>query len=253
MSGGQEQDGDRGAHGWAAIEALAGRIVAAGVDAGLPFVAAQADLGDPAPMADRNGRPYATRFPWPDTGSGYWHNRQLALRSSFLHAARVFAEPICYAAGRLGSWRPTRLLDAIDVADVQEQFGYTGALIAPVHLPAGQVGAVVWVTDQPIDMPAVFARHAEPLFTLAVRFLAAHAEQVAPPRPTASAPLSPREAQCVRWAAAGKTNGEIGTILSLSVSTVRFHLRNAADKLGAATRARMIQAATSQGYLGSHV
>ena len=239
--------------GWDVVEALAARIVAEGAAAGLPCVAAQSDLGDPAPMMGGDGRPYAERFPWPPTGSGYWHNRQLALRSTFLHAARIFAEPIWYADGRLGSWRPTRLLDAIDVADVGTQFGFTGALIAPVHLPAGQVGAVVWVTDRPIDMPALFARHAEAMFTLAFRFLAAHAEQVAPSRATVSAQLSPREAQCVRWAAAGKTNGEIGVILSLSVSTVRFHLRNAATKLGAATRARMIQAATSQGYLGSYV
>lgn len=45
-------------------------------------------------------------------------------------------------------------------------------------------------------------------------------------------------------------NAEIGTILTLSVSTVRFHLRNAGEKLGATTRARMIQIATGLGYLG---
>ena len=32
--------------------------------------------------------------------------------------------------------------------------------------------------------------------------------------------------------------------------TVRFHLRNAAEKLGATTRARMIQIATGHGFLG---
>ncbi|QNE30894.1 hypothetical protein F1C10_02220 [Sphingomonas sp. NBWT7] len=39
-------------------------------------------------------------------------------------------------------------------------------------------------------------------------------------------------------------------VLTLSVSTVRFHLRNAAEKLGATTRARMIQIATGHGFLG---
>lgn len=239
--------------GWERVEALACGIVEIGRAAGLPFVAAQSDLGDPAPMVDRTGRPYAERLPWVKGGRGYWHNRRLALTSTFLHSARVFAEPIWYADGTLGSWRPTRLLDAIDATRITEQFGYTGALIAPVHLPAGQVGAVVWVTNRPVDMAAVFERHAEPMFTLAFRFLAAHAEQVATHPTPHFAQLSAREAQCVRWAAAGKTNAEIGSILSLSVSTVRFHLRNAAAKLGAATRARMIHAATSQGYLGSHV
>lgn len=239
------------ADGWSEIEALARAIVAIGAEAGLPFVAAQSDLGDAAPMADGAGRPFAERFPWVEAGSTYWQDRRLALKSTFLHAARIFAEPIWYADGRLGSWRRTDRLDAIDTSGVAEQFGFTGAVIIPVHLPAGQVGAVVWVTDQSIDMPMVFERFAEPMFALAFRFLAAHAEQVSPNRIPAPGHLSSREAQCVRWAAAGKTNAEIGTILTLSVSTVRFHLRNAGTKLGAATRARLIQAATAQGYLGS--
>lgn len=239
-----------GAPGWALVDALADAIADAGVAAGLPYVAAQSDLGDAAPMADRTGQPYAARLPWTDHDHGYWRNRRLALQSTFLHAARLFAEPIWYADGRLGSWRPTRLLDGIDCADVTARFGYTGALIAPIHLPGGQVGAVVWVATAPVDMPAVFAARAEPMFALATRFLAAHAE-VAAARPRAApVPLSAREVQCVRWAAAGKTNAEIGTILSLSVSTVRFHLRNGGAKLGATTRARLIQMATGMGFLG---
>lgn len=235
---------------WDLVDALAAGLIEAGTAAGLPYVAAQSDLGDPAPMADREGRPYAARLPWPAAEHGYWRNRRLALQATFLHAARVFAEPIWYADGRLGSWRPTHLLDGVDCSRVPETFGYSGALIAPVHLPGGQVGAVVWVATAPLDMAAVFAAHAEPLFARATRFLAAHAELAATRRRGLPVPLSAREVQCVRWAAAGKTNAEIGTILTLSVSTVRFHLRNAGDKLGAATRARLIQVATGLGFLG---
>ena len=237
---------------WDDVDALAEAIGAAGREAELPFVAAQSDIGDPAPMADRNGRAFAERLPWVSNNPNYWRNRSLAMRAAFLHAARVFAEPIWYADGRLGSWRPTRALDGIDCSHVTEQYGFTGALIAPVHLAGGQVGAVVWVATAPVDMPAIFASHADRLFALAFRFLGAHAE-VATTRPRVQpGQLSAREAQCVRWAAAGKTNAEIGTILSLSVSTVRFHLRNAATKLGATTRARMIQVATGHGFVGPH-
>lgn len=235
---------------WNELDALACAVADVGRAVGLPFVAAQSDLGDAAPMADRDGRPYAARFPWPERAKDYWRNRRLALESTFLHAARLMAEPIWYADGRLGSWRTTALLDRIDCTRVGEQFGYTGALIAPVHLPAGQVGAIVWVATQPVDMAALFAAHAEPMFALAIRFLATHAEFSAARHRLTPAQLSPREVQCVRWAAAGKTNAEIGTILSLSVSTVRFHLRNAGEKLGATTRARMIQIATGHGFLG---
>lgn len=237
---------------WDDVDALAAEVVAAGARVGLPFSAVQSDLGDPAPMADRDGQAYAERMPWIPSADGYWRNRSLALRSSFLHAARIFAEPIWYADGRLGSWRATSLLDAIDCTRVTEEFGFTGALIAPVHLAGGQVGTVLWVATDPVDMAAIFAGCAEPMFTLAFRFLAAHTELTKRRVRSQPGQLSAREAQCVRWAAAGKTNAEIGTILSLSVSTVRFHLRNAAEKLGATTRARMIQIATGHGFLGPH-
>lgn len=242
----------RTALSWDDVDALAAEVVAAGTRAKLPFVAAQSDLGDAAPMADREGRAYAERMPWVGPTTGYWRNRSLALRSTFLHAARIFAEPIWYADGQLGTWRATHALDGIDCSHVQDEFGFSAALIAPVHLAGGQVGTVLWVAAEPIDIEAIFARYAEAMFALAYRFLAAHTELTTRRARTPPGQLSAREAQCVRWAAAGKTNAEIGTILSLSVSTVRFHLRNAAEKLGATTRARMIQIATGHGFLGPH-
>lgn len=234
---------------WDRVDELARAVASVGKENGLPFVAAQADLGDAAPMADRTGQPYAAILPWLETGRDYWRNRRLALESTFLHAARLFSEPIWFGDGKLVSWRPTHLLDTIDCSGVEERFGITNALIAPAHLPAGQVGAVVWASTQRLPFE-VFDRHAEAMFAHALRFLAAHTEVVDARHRKVPVPLSRREAQCVRWAAAGKTTAEIGIILSLSVSTVRFHLRNAGDKFGATTRARLIQMATGHGFLG---
>lgn len=56
-------------------------------------------------------------------------------------------------------------------------------------------------------------------------------------------PLSPREAECLRWIAEGKTDVEVGRILHISPRTVRFHINNAKVKLGVATR---IQAVTKR-------
>lgn len=52
--------------------------------------------------------------------------------------------------------------------------------------------------------------------------------------------LSDRETETLTWAARGKTSAEIAQILGLSKRTVDFHIDNARDKLGVATR---IQAA----------
>lgn len=238
---------------WDAIDGLALSVRDAGIAAGFPYVAAQSDLGDPEPMSDRHGAPYAaTLFHWADSSGPYWQDRRLALKSVFLHAARIFAEPMWYAAGKLGSWRPTAALDAIDCSRIDAQFDFSGAIIAPAHLPGGRVGAVVWVARDPIDLQAVFARDGERLFTLAFRLLAAHAEASNTLRdPAIVGHLTPREVQSLRWAAAGKTNAEIGIILSLSVSTVRFHLRNAGEKLGTANRSQAIKLAAGHGFLGA--
>jgi len=57
---------------------------------------------------------------------------------------------------------------------------------------------------------------------------------------TNGSPLSPRETECLRWVADGKTDFEVGKILSISPRTVRFHIRNAKTKLGVATRIQAV-------------
>lgn len=238
---------------WSKLPAMIAAVQAAGDAIGLPFIAAQADLGDPEPMADEEGRPYAvTSFAWIDPAHEYWRDRKLALHIPFLTAARLVAEPFYYSDGALSSWRPTGLLDAVDCSQVRESPHLGEAIIAPVHLPRGLVGAVVWCSREPVGVAALFADHAERLHTLALRLVATHNEARDRPRnATVPQTLTRREVQCLRWAAAGKTDGEIGTILSLSVSTVRFHLRNAAAKLGATGRAQSIQLAAGLGFVGA--
>ncbi|MER8516377.1 LuxR family transcriptional regulator [Mesorhizobium sp. M1060] len=48
--------------------------------------------------------------------------------------------------------------------------------------------------------------------------------------------LSPREKECILWAAKGKTSWEIGTILGISLNTVNFHIKNVMRKMNTASR-----------------
>jgi DNA-binding CsgD family transcriptional regulator len=71
-------------------------------------------------------------------------------------------------------------------------------------------------------------------------------------RPEAPAPatgLSPREVEVVRLVAAGGTAAEIGDELRLSHHTVRTHVRNAMDKLGARSRAHLVAQALGHGHV----
>jgi len=59
--------------------------------------------------------------------------------------------------------------------------------------------------------------------------------------------LSDREVETLTWAARGKTSAEIAQILNLSKRTVDFHIDNAREKLGVATRIEaVIKAANGQ-------
>ena len=61
--------------------------------------------------------------------------------------------------------------------------------------------------------------------------------------------LSMREKEVLRWSGDGKTADQIGKILSISCSTVNFHLRNAMYKLDAPNKTNAIVKAICLGLL----
>jgi LuxR family quorum sensing-dependent transcriptional regulator len=61
--------------------------------------------------------------------------------------------------------------------------------------------------------------------------------------------LTEREAECLKWAAEGKTEWEISEILSISEHTADKHLSNARRKLGAANRAQAVANAIRWGLI----
>jgi len=67
------------------------------------------------------------------------------------------------------------------------------------------------------------------------------------PTPTTPPVLSPRELQVLRLLARGHTNREVATLLTLSVKTVETHRSRLLEKLGARTRAELVQIANQLG------
>ncbi|MDH0303096.1 MULTISPECIES: autoinducer binding domain-containing protein [unclassified Pseudomonas] len=61
--------------------------------------------------------------------------------------------------------------------------------------------------------------------------------------------LSERELEVLKWSAAGKTAADVATILSLSTSTVNFHIRSVITKTNAANKAGAIAIAAMRGLL----
>ena len=235
------------------IDRLAAQVAAIGAEIGLPCIAASADIGSPAPIRDSKGTPFAgALFKWVNPDLRYWEDRGFALRSYFIQAVRVCSEPIHYHHGRLASWRETHALDAINAQGPSERFGVGAAIIVPAYLPAGVIGAVVWATaDANFDVESVFHQRATQLHALALRFVATEHERSIRGAAIAPPSLTRREIQCLKWGAAGKTDSEISTIMSISVPTVRFHMTNAARKLDVVGRSQAIYRAATLGYVGA--
>ena len=63
------------------------------------------------------------------------------------------------------------------------------------------------------------------------------------------AKLSERELEVLRWSAAGKTAADIACILSLSQSTVNFHIRSVIVKTNASNKPGAIAIAAMQGMI----
>jgi len=236
----------------AAADRMAAEIASLGRRIGLPYVAVAADLSSPDPMEDACGTPYAeTVFQWLDPDLAYWRDRSFALRAPFVLATRYLSEPFYFARGRFATWRPAPRLESIAVAESALSHGIAGAIIAPAYMPGGVIGAVVWATPDPqVDVEALFAAEAEHLHGTALRFMATYHEARGALPVAEGARLTRREIQCLKWAAAGKTDAMIAELIHISAPTVRFHLKNAAQKLNVVGRSQAVREAAALGYVG---
>lgn len=61
--------------------------------------------------------------------------------------------------------------------------------------------------------------------------------------------VSPREVECLKWVAAGKTDWEIGEILGISNRTVHKHVERAKFKFGVPTRLQAVVTAVRLGVI----
>ncbi|WP_206613415.1 helix-turn-helix transcriptional regulator [Parahaliea mediterranea] len=235
------------------VQSLAEAVAAAGKRIGLPYIAASADISSPHPLIDREGRPLAESiFPWLDPELRYWEDPGFALRATIIQACRVCAEPFYLHQGQLASWRHNGALDAVNEQESFEGFGVEAAIMVPCHLPGGVIGSVVWASPDPaLPVADIFHTHASDLLTLALTFLSSYRDCSARARMEAPPRLTPREIQCLKWAALGKTDAEVAIIMDISLPTVRFHITNAARKLAVSGRSQALYRAAMLGYIGA--
>ena len=197
----------------------------------------------------------ADLFGWRADGERWWEDRCLALHSLLPRICRYESEPLWCNARGFFTVSPNPYLEEIDPAPYfANQTCYRSVIVVPVHLPFAQVSANSFMPCDPDvdDLTDVFAAIGGTLAAITRRFITSYVVATRTKRRIpADCELTKREVECLRWAAIGKTDREIGMIIDLSHATIRYHINRASEKLNAINRAQTVFKAGQLGYLGA--
>jgi DNA-binding CsgD family transcriptional regulator len=187
-------------------------------------------IGDPShPKLHRDDRRWGATWPvkwyWRYVSQNHLANDPVIARLNLVTAPFRWSQTYADAGNR-----------GRRVLDEAAEFGFRDGLAIPIHGESGAVAAVN-IGGGHYEL----SRRDELGLSLAAYYLHARISGLraqARPRPTAE--LAPRERECLKWVAAGKTDWEISQILAISEQTAHGYVQSALDKLGARTRAQAV-------------
>jgi LuxR family quorum-sensing transcriptional regulator LasR len=132
-------------------------------------------------------------------------------------------------------------------------YGLRSGITFPIHGADGELGVVCFVSDVRADKKFLAEVHRslaslalirDYVFESSLRF----ANTGSAIDKTTS--VTPREKECLKWAAVGKSSWEISKILHCSEATIKFHMANIRRKFGVNTSRQAIVKAIGHGTIG---
>lgn len=181
-------------------------------------------------MPHRPGQEARLISTYPSAWTTYYLRRHYERLDAVITQALSNPEPFEWGLGigPLGMSTPQR-----ELFEEAARFGIRYGFTIPIHDGRGPIAAVTFATDERRStFRHCVQEHARVLQLMAMYFHAHARRKLAPERVVDGVQLSPREFECLEWAARGKSAWEIGSILGISRRTAAFHLDNAKAKLG---------------------
>lgn len=133
-------------------------------------------------------------------------------------------------------WSHQILGPQIQLLEEAAHFGIRCGFTIPIQDPLSGVVAVTFAADDSdLKFASCVKKHQSLLQFVAILFHSRARLAFAPQRSVSGIELSPREYECLKWSAKGKSAWDIGCILNISRRTAAFHLDNAKSKLGVRT------------------
>lgn len=131
-------------------------------------------------------------------------------------------------------------------------YGIKSGVTLPIHGSNGELGTVCFVSDTKPDkhfhsdanrnLPELSCFR-DFILESSLKFInLSHKTEI-------SISVTPRELECLKWCAVGKSSWEIGQILSCSEATVNFHFSNIRRKFNTTSRQQAIVKAINMGLI----
>ena len=124
--------------------------------------------------------------------------------------------------------------------------GLKSGVAVPLHGARARLSLMSFASSEP-DIDAAGALPS--LHVIASQFHTVYLSISAAANDATAVALSPRERECLQWAACGKTAWEVGMLMHISENTVKFHLRNAMKKLDSTTSVQAVVKAIRYGLI----
>ncbi|MER8792329.1 LuxR family transcriptional regulator [Mesorhizobium sp. M0983] len=131
----------------------------------------------------------------------------------------------------------------VEISQVQQrlfaeaaEFGICCGLTIPIVDRRGRVAAMTFAAREPSAFLRVAERCEQALQFMATCFHIHVRRKLSANRLVDGILLTPREYECLQWAARGKSASDTACILGITSRTVAFHLDNARNKLGVRTK-----------------
>ncbi len=126
-------------------------------------------------------------------------------------------------------------------------YGYKDVFAVPIHGPGSLQGVVSLAAAKTLNLDAAERAVVETMARVVwERCRTSDGFGISTPD---RAHLSPRGIECLQWAAAGKSDADIATLVGISEATAHFHIEQAKKKLGVKTRVEAVAVAVLQGLI----
>jgi LuxR family transcriptional activator of conjugal transfer of Ti plasmids len=175
-------------------------------------------------------------------------------RRLYLEEGALACDPVALriaAAHRPFAWTSPAEVGASDgrraLAQRLKGRGVYGGIAAPVHDYAAGPAYLSLYSAYSGEAEQLIAKHGAELTFAAFAFHEEAKAQILPFSHTGA--LTAREMDCLRLAALGQTVTETAHTLKVTARTVEFHLKNAAEKLGAPNKLRAVILAAGRGLI----